>query len=453
MGLLALQVSAAGPEATLPSTTAAARDLVRFRNGDLLFGKLRAIDADGSLRWEHPDANGPIIFKLGNVAEIQMAGSDHVPVAPTNACLVRLTNQDEISGGLVEFDSEKLLLDTGFAGRLTVPRKFVQFVQPRPPAPTPIYAGPTGLEGWTLGKVSSAVAEPGEWRYKNGAFYATRAASIARNLHMPDVMSLEFDLTWRGGFHLAVALYTDSLQPVNLASKESEPDFAGFYSLQLNNYYANLLPVTKLDPIRYLGQVPLQPNFSQKNSAHIEVRTHKAKNLVALLIDGTLVKGWVDTQEFAGKGTGIRIVHQGQGSSKISNLRVTEWDGQFEEKPSNPPDSRQDLVKLRNGDKLVGDLQFVREGKLQFSAAGKTVEVPLARVKQMELAGSKWERPASGSQAVHGIFPRGGFVTFELEKADDTGWVGRSAAFGRTVFLRAAFARVEFGRATAQGSP
>jgi hypothetical protein len=61
----------------------------------------------------------------------------------------------------------------------------------------------------------------------------------------------------------------------------------------------------------------LQPGFSQKSSAHIEVRANKAKNLVALLIDGSLVKMWIDTQEFVGQGTGIRIVHQGQGASKI----------------------------------------------------------------------------------------------------------------------------------------
>ena len=429
-------------------------DLVRFRNGDLLYGELQTIQAEAGLRWKHADVAEPIAFKLENVLELQLReGPPTNPLAP-NACLVRLTNQDELSGHLVGFDSDKLVLDTWYAGQLMLPRKMVQFVQPKPVSAAPVFAGPTGLEGWTLGKVSSAVADAGEWRFKNGSFYATRAASIARDVNLPDVANLEFDLAWRGSFHLAIALYTDYLQPVNLASKESEPDFGGFYSLQLNNYYANLLPITKSDPIRSLGQIPLQPSFSQKNSAHIEIRASKSKNLIALLIDGALVKMWIDTQEFVGKGTGIRIVHQGQGaSSKISHLRVSEWDGQFEEKPTNPPDSRQDLVKLRNGDKLGGTVELIRDGKMLFALAGKTIEVPLNRVKQMELAGSRSERPKNSPQEVRGFFARGGSVTFDLEKVDQNGWVAKSPAFGKRTFHRAAFSRVEFEPSAGNRTP
>ncbi|MCI0536493.1 MAG: hypothetical protein L0Z50_14830 [Verrucomicrobiales bacterium] len=431
-----------------------APDSLRFRNGDVLFGKLLMIEVETGLRWNHPDAPEPINFKLDNVLELLLRDTQPNHSVASNTCLVRLTNQDEFSGHLTRFDSDKLVLDTWYAGSLVIPRKMVQFVQPKPLPASPIFTGPTGLEGWTIGKLSAAVAEAGEWRYRNGAFYATRAASIARDVKLPDASNLEFDLSWRGSFHLAIALYTDYLQPVSLSSKESEPDFGGFYSLQLNNYYANLLPVTKSDPIRYLGQIPLQSSgLGQKDSAHIEIRANKSRNLIALLIDGTLVKMWIDTQEFVGKGTGIRIVHQGQGASKITNLRVSEWDGQFEEKPTNPPDSRQDLVKLRNGDKLGGTVELVHEGKMLFALAGKTIEVPLNRVKQMELAGARLERPQGSVQEMRGFFARGGSVTFDLEKLDENGWIAKSPIFGKTTFHRAAFSRVDFEPGGAKRNP
>jgi hypothetical protein len=427
-------------EATVPGRG----DLIRFRSGDSLYGKLRAFDATNGLRWIHPDAVAPIAFKPGNVVEVQLAEKSAAAVSASNTCLIRLGNQDEITGGLVSFDAEKMIVETSQAGRLTLPRKTVQFIQPRPAPAPPIFEGPTGLEGWTIGKVSNAAAEAGEWRYRNGAFYATRAASIARDIRLPDVASLEFDLAWRGSFHLALALYTDYLQPISLATKETEPDFGGFYSLQLNNYYANLLAVTKPDPLRYLGQMPLQPDFGRKNAAHVEVRINKAKNIVALLIDGVLIKSWVDTQEFVGRGTGIRIVHQGQGGSRISGLRVSEWDGQFEEKPTNPPDSRQDLAKLRNGDRLQGALEQIRDGKMLFAISGRTIEVPLNRVKQIEMAGAGVERPKPSEGSVRAHFHRGGSVTLDLEKVDDAGWVTRSPAFGAATFQRDSFSRIQF---------
>src|SRR5262245_30463419 len=49
--------------ATIPRT-AGAPDIVHFRNGDLLYGRLQAIDGANGLRWKHADVVEPIAFKL-----------------------------------------------------------------------------------------------------------------------------------------------------------------------------------------------------------------------------------------------------------------------------------------------------------------------------------------------------------------------------------------------------
>src|SRR5687768_16839635 len=142
------------------------------------------------------------------------------------------------------------------------------------------------MEGWTRGKVNAqGLTDAGEWMYSNGAFYALKSASIARDLKLPDVASIQFDLEWRGFFHVAVALYSSYLHPINLANKESEPQFGGFYSMQLNPFSANLLPVEQNEPLRYLGQASLQ-HLAQTNAAHIDIRVNKAKSLVALMVNG-----------------------------------------------------------------------------------------------------------------------------------------------------------------------
>lgn len=447
--VMSLLTHAAKPATPLPSTPlvvpaqADQRDIITFRGGDLLFGLLDSMEAPDRVFWRHPDVQEPIPFKLESVAELKLRAAVPPAAAPAPTCLVRLNNGDEFNGRLGEFGASTITLDTWYAGTLTIPKKFIRLVVPRQLSEAPLYAGPTGVDGWTIGKVNANI-EAGEWKYRNGSFLATKAASIARNVRLPEVAILEFDLSWRGLFDLAVALYTDQLEPINLLSKETGPDFAGFYSLRLNNYIANLMPVTKPDPIRYLGQTQIHRFLDQKQSVHVELRMNKPKATVGLLIDGVLATNWLDPQGFVGRGTGIRIVHQGQGSSRISRIVVRSWDGQFDEPPTNPPDSLTDLVKLRNEDRVAGKVDWIREGKLGLTLGERKLEIPLNRVKQVELAGAGAERLPFSRDSVRAYFQDGGSAVFQIEKFDGNKFTARAPGFSAAMIDRAAFSRIEF---------
>jgi hypothetical protein len=428
------------------------RETLLFRNGDLLYGALEAIDPSKGLLWRHSDVDRVIQFRADAVAEV------HFPVQPlggsnvVNACRCQLNNGDELEGSLVRLDQERAVLQTWYAGEISLPRRNIQSIVPILPEGRTVFFGPTGLEGWTIGKVVSGLGDAGEWKYKNGAFYATNAASIARDVKLPDVAKIEFDLAWKGIFQLAVALYTDYYQPINLGNKDSEPEFGGFYSLQLNSFSANLLPVKKNDPLRYLGQVSV-PMFNQKNTAHVEVRASKPKRTISLLVDGQLVKQWSENEEFVGQGTGVRFVHQGQVQSKVklSHFRVSEWDGQFDEKPTPNPDRKQDIAKLRNGDKVVGTLESIQDGRVSIATGGTNLEIPLGRVKQIELAQSPVRQSSPDQGNIRAFFRRGGAVTFQLERWEANKVMGTSPNFGRLAFDASAFSRVELDlKGTAQ---
>ena len=437
-------IHASEPQAPKPELNTAKQDAVLFRNGDFLYGDLEAIDAQKNIRWHHPDAAQAIEFSPTNIAEIALRSRSREKSSSTNACVIRLTNQDELEGNLLSFDGEKIILETWFAGTLTLPRKMVQSIVPKPPSRPARFDGLTGLEGWTRGKSVLAQQDYGSWSYKNGAFYATKAASIARDLKLPDVASIQFDVAWKGIFHVAIALYTDSLQPVSLAAKENEPDFGGFYSLQLNNYTASdLIAIKKRDPLRSLGQITV-PGFQQKSSAQIELRVSKPKRSIAILVDGNVIKEWQDTDEFAGAGTAMRFVHQGQGAVKLSNLRVSDWDGQMEKISTNAPDPNLDLARLRNGDRVNGSIQSIRNGKLTVDTGASKLEIPLARLRQLDFAGRKGEVAKSQPDDVRVFFPRGESLTFHLEKWDAQGVIGSSPNFGKVKFDPTAFARIEF---------
>ncbi|HVK59880.1 MAG TPA: hypothetical protein VM735_13930, partial [Candidatus Kapabacteria bacterium] len=289
------------------------RDAILFRNGDIILGELHSIDKESGISWKRPDALNAFQFLPEMVTQLELgAGKPTEPTPSTNMCWIHLQNGDQLQGDLVSYDGEKVTINTWFAGRLELPKAAVALIVPLGlPKPT-LFSGPTGLEGWTMGKVTAqALVDSGEWVYQNGALYAMKSASIARDLKLPDTASLQFDLEWRGFFHVAVALYSAYLHPINLANKETEPQFGGFYSMQLNPFSANLLPVKQNEPLRYLGQASLQ-HLAQTNAAHIDIRVSKSKKLIALLVNGILVKQWND-DDFAGTGTGVRFVHQGQG--------------------------------------------------------------------------------------------------------------------------------------------
>ena len=431
------------------------RDSLTFKNGDVLLGSLASIDSTNGVTWTRGDAVSDFRFRPDRISQLDLA-SVALPTekVSSNFCSVQLNNGDQFQGELVFYDGQKLKLDTWFGGELEFPKDAVALMVPLGlPKPT-IFAGPTGLDGWTMGKVNAGgLVEAGEWIYQNNAFYAFKSASIARDLHLPESASLQFDLEWRGFFHIAVALYTEYLHPVNLANKETEPKFGGFYSMQINPFSANLLPVKQTEPLRYLGQASLQ-TLAQKNSAHIDIRVNKAKRVLALLIDGVLAKQWVDTDEFAGSGSAIRFVHQGQGAVKLTNLKITEWDGQFEDPVSLTANKSQDLARLKNGDRVFGNVKGIRDGKLSIEAAGTTLDVPITRVKQVEIVNPKTSAPVINTNTVRAFFGSGaGSLTFDLQKWNPGGLSAESPNFGRANFKPNAFSRLVFDLNTSSLPP
>jgi hypothetical protein len=423
------------------------QEAVLLRNGDILAGTLQGIQSN-IVTWKHPDAANSVELKIPAISELQVKAESRSHNGSTNACLVRLTNDDQLEGELIALDASQIALKTWYAGELRFPRTLVQSIMPTGPSRSTIYEGPAGLDGWTLGKTTADLPNQGQWAYRNGAFYATKAASIARDVHLPDVSSLSFDLTWKGYFQLAIALYSDSLQPVSLANKESAPDFGGFYSLQLNTFSANLLPITKNDPIRYLGQASLL-TLSQKNRAHIDIRTHKTRHSITLMVNGELVREWIDPAEFAGRGSAIRFVHQGQGAVKIENIKVTEWDGLFEDKEAPPPPAKQDLAKLRNGDRASGNVESIHDGVVVMHVLDRKLEIPFTRAKEIAFARERSTHPDAAPIDVHAFFTRGGSLSLQVEKWDAESLIAISPVFGKTTFHPRAFTRLEFVVATA----
>ena len=135
-------------------------------------------------------------------------------------------------------------------------------------------------------------------------------------MKLPPSSSLEFDLAWQGSFALAIALYTDSLQPVRLAQTADEPPFGGFYSLQLNSYSTQLLLVRHKEAVAQLGMAVI-PMLQQTNRARVAIKSNREQKSITLLLNGVVAKQWVEPEKFGGEG---RTVPALPGTSFLGSL-------------------------------------------------------------------------------------------------------------------------------------
>jgi hypothetical protein len=440
--LVGLLVSSAPAQTPPPSSSAtnAPQDSLLFRDGDLLYGELLSIDPQSVIRWRHPDAAAPIEFKPDSIAQIDFPASKNSNAPSTNACRLLLANGDSFEGDFLSCDREAIAVQTWYAGRLNIARPAVQSLVLLRPAPA-VFDGITGLDGWTQGaSVAALPGESGQWTYRNGAFYASKTSSIARDLHLPDIAEIQFDLAWEGVLNLAVGLYTDSLLPVQLNLKDQAPNFGGFYSFAFqSSVLVDMRAIKKLEPLRSLGQLIL-PSLSKKDRVHVDLHVSKAQHKISLSLDDALVKEWIDPEGFVGEGTGMRFVQNPGGVVKLSHLRVTHWDGIFEESDTNAADA----CWLENGEKIVGSVESISNGKMSVRTTNDLVDIPAARLKAINFARIQPAALPAQPAGVRATFAQGGALTFILESWRPNEMLVRSADFGKAKINPAAFTRLQF---------
>lgn len=425
------------PPASTPES--ARGDRLELLNGDVLHGTFISLDSKSGARWQHPLVKQVMELNPAGIGRIKLDRPKSTNAAPRQTCAARLTNGDELVGELVTLDDDKLILETWYAGTLTLPRKMVQSLSPGLSRLSSVFEGPTGPEGWTIKgsgggfRAMRAGREGGSWKFNNGGFSSVGQGSVGRDVKLPAMSNTEFEMQWRGYLQLNVAFYTDTLEGYG----------GNCYLLSMNYTSVNLQRMSRNGDSGSFGQAEL-PALNQKSKAHFSIRVNKEQKTIALLMDGALIKQWTDRGDFAGSGTGLLFYQQGQGFVRVSNIRVTTWDGKFEENTAKTGKSKDDLVRLVNNDKISGTLKSIKDGKMNFETAFAPLSVPLERIDQIDLAGEKSEKAASAPNDVRVAFGERGRVTFQLERWDDQQVTGSSLNFGKARFSPAAFSSIQF---------
>ncbi len=417
-------------------------DMLWLDGGERLRGELLGIRPDQTVVWRHPEIAEELTFPLTSVLKVRLGARPIPETRATNACIVRFTNRDEIEAEVIGIDDTNLVLNTWFAGRFQVPRGLVDCVQPIVDNPRIVFEGPTGLEGWTLGNSAIPGVESNAWVYSQGALVAVSSGSIARDVKLPNLACLDFDIAWANYLQIAIALYADSLQPVNLATKDEAPEFGGFYSLQLNANTVNILAVKKGAPLNSLG-MGIVPGMESKTSAHVTVRASRPDRAVYLYLDGVLAKEWRDPVDTLGQGTCLRIVNQVPNPFKLSNLVISEWDGRMDMQSPGNQNAALDFVRLLNRDTVSANVIGLHGGNVVISNATGRLEIPLQRIEQIHFSqqGRSLARNAGGECTA--LFARRGRLLLKVQSWEKQQVVALNPNLGKIQLDAAALRMLE----------
>lgn len=414
------------------------KDVVSFSNGDFLAGQLKYWNYSASaLEWNYPGSSESFSINQEDITQIRFepAQADRLSKRPASNALnwqLYLTTGEVLDGELISMSNSILKLKSHLMGELEIPRNYIQSIFPDFSYAEALYRGPTDISDWTKGDVKLEEGDGGQWRYNKNALYATKASSLAKIVNLTPLSSIDIDVAWKGSLNFAIALYTDHLQPIRLADKESEPDFGPFYSLQIGSQSARLQSINKKDPIRQLGYAFI-PTLNQKTRARFTVLTDSRSASVTLLVDGKRVHTWRDTQGFFAKGKGIRIVHQGMGSMRIGNLVVRKWNGIINTIGEKTIPYRTDVIQLNNGKSHKGVITSLRQNSIEMTLTSNAqIKTSLKDVHSVHFQATSWKKPTQQNRINLELeFYTSEKLLLKCERLDGTGLFFEHPIFGK----------------------
>lgn len=452
--------------------------IIELLDGDVLKGTFVSFDTEAGAKWRHPAVKTDIEFMTDSLSKIRLFPRPHSSVVSENT-RVQLVTGEELSGELLEMNNRHLILKAWYSrNTLRIPREKIFSVRPATAEAGLIYEGPTGMDGWKSqggsriqnaqvpqvqqlqlaqkggqffnGRINGLVPARGQvpagatqqWQYSNESFSATRSSSlIGREMKLTDQVNVEFDLHWRGQFNLGVSVFADKFDAYSGNSYMVGFSPNDCYLMRMANNVQN-----------NLGRASFQ-DLRNKTKARVSVRINKEAGTIALVLNNRVVKEWEDNAGFAGKGKNVSFVLLQNTYVKVSNIRVSQWDGKLPSGEGNQKEGK-DLLVMSSAGSLSGELLGIQDGKVRFKASfsPEPLEMTLDTVARINLADAEMEKPKLGLGDVRVTFSNGGQFTFLLEKWGADRVTGLSTVLGQVEFQPGAFSELEFNLTKKQGS-
>ena len=446
------------------------------RSGEMFRGKFLGYDPAQGLKWSHPDFLPKVIHFLPNrVSRLNFKVGPLPTHAKHHNCQLELANGDTIAGDLVRMENGKLIMNTWYAGELSINTAHIKSLKPGFSTSKVFFEGPKDAKNWIfnngqnggfqLGKVipqlplgqqkqlrerAAQAAKGPTWKFADGAFESTSSNSmVGRQMkETPDRSSTEFDVEWTGSLNLYINFLTDSLTSYSMCNG---------YCLRLTQSYVYLYRYNFNNNAGRGGRVGNNVRVNLANlqgNAHVALKMDATKKNIALLINGTVIQKWENLGKFPSEGNGLLFTSRTTSRMKLSRIRVTDWNGNLPEaKAKAKSGPKEDYVLLNNADHITGELIGIADGKLQFKSDFGEMAIGLEKVGVIHRARERVKAIPTTTGMARAIFKGKGSMAMNITGWKDGKVTATSPIFGEASFDAEVFQSIDFtGKNTRQAS-
>ena len=362
---------------------------VVLRNGDVFRGKFLGFDLKHGLRWQHPDIASELNIQTDSIASLALENLK--PKSRPAPSEVVLANGSRLSGRLLKLEDGKAVMDTWYAGELTIPLAAVKTLTPGISSDKMLFEGPVLGKNWTYTN--------GRWQFNNGAFTSnTSSAMVGRFIdETPARSSIDFEVDWQGSMNLYVNFHTDKLNNYSACNGYNlriAQSYVYLYRYTLVNGAAR---ATRLNP----GRVTINLNTA-KGNARFAVKVDERKNTIALYINDKFIARWTDPAGLPSESKGLLFTSRTATRMQLSNIRVSEWNGGLPGQSSAlTGELKEDYVLLNNDNSLKCEILKMAGDKLQVrSQTIGEANIALDQVSMLQFATTrKLPAPANDAKA------------------------------------------------------
>lgn len=415
--------------------------VLTFADETRITGFPQSIDAGkGSLTMNSPSLQGTSVLRTDQLLEMTLAGtpdkleSDHFAIATLKPHFSKKELLDSIRGRLVRLDEKEVVLDTWYAGRLTLQRQFVKSLDIYRQSPT-FYEGPDGPEGWVA---SSGDLDQG-WTFKNRTMISKGSIGAAREIEIPEKAKITFTADWKNSTYFRIFFFSPD-------GKRTYPSSG--YSLTVQRTYISLYRYAKNPRSTDIISESIRSLYSTESATFTIYLDRSKKGTNAVYIDQTEIGTWTGTDDTEFKGNWLHFVPRSENPVRFSKISVAQWDGilpaKKEKKDNDEPKAEEGQeIRLANGDVVMGNVQGIEEGIASLESEFGKISIPIQRMRSVGLV-TKRNQIKMQTNDVRAWFHEGGFVTIDLKSLDSKTLTGYSQAWGTATFDLNAFSRIEF---------
>ena len=427
---------------------------VYFINGDSISGEITNWDLK-LISISSPDLIEPLTFKTSYISNIilddQLSTEEANEFSDLTSLIIQHRGNQKglhgvIKGGFSNIDDSHVTLNTSYAGKVKVLKKFVTKMEIDSKKGY-LYLGPQSLNEW-----HSNNTRP-QWQYTNQSLISGNATgNIAKDINIPETAVVSFDLSWKKDEELILYLYSSD-------HEQSRPD--DYYKLELkannrvtmNKYMSGKRhsDITSKREKERRAHIGIQRNIIKDAlNAHYDIYVSKAQGVFHIFRNGDLVDTITDTNPKPNNfGSAIHLISSNNSPVRIKNLSLAKWSGNL------PSDIDHETfaelkgegqrILLKNGDIFLGKVGSVKNGMIKIETLHTPINLPVVRMRSIDLTtDNKKDEPLMYEADIKCWFKNEDWIILKPISVNGNKLTAYHQALGENEFDINAFKRIDF---------